>query len=82
MSNSLQALERQGLIQGHKVARGALVISHLFFVDDSYLFFGKIHFKILVFLLFSIFRFYTFILRHCILVLLILYRFRPSIRAR
>ena len=39
---------------------------------------GKTHFEVPVFLLFSIFRPYIFILRYCILVLLFSYRFRPS----
>ena len=38
-SSSLHALERQGLIHRCKMAKGALIISHLLFVDDSFLFF-------------------------------------------
>ena len=40
--------------------------------------FGKTHFELSVILLFFIFRLYNFILRHCIFILLFLYRFRPS----
>ena len=39
ISVCLQDLESRGLILGCKIARGAPTISHLFFVDDSYLFF-------------------------------------------
>ena len=39
LSSSIQALERKGLIHGCKMAGGAPEISHLFFVDDSYMFF-------------------------------------------
>ena len=39
LSSSLKVLERRGFIHGCKVARGAPVISHLLFADDSYLFF-------------------------------------------
>ena len=46
------------------------------------IFFGKTHFEAPVFLFFSIFRLYTFILRHYILILLFSYKFRPSVRAR
>ena len=38
---------------------------------------GKTHFEVPVLLFFSTFRPCTFILRHCILVLLFSYRFRP-----
>ena len=43
---------------------------------------GKTHFEVYVLLFFSIFRHFTFILRHCIFVFLFLYRFRSSIRGR
>ena len=39
LSRSIQALKNQGLIYSCKVARGAPEITHLFFADDSYLFF-------------------------------------------
>ena len=42
----------------------------------------KTHFEVLVFFYFFIFRSYTFILRHYILILLFSYKFRPSVRAR
>ena len=34
----LKDYEAKGLIHGSKVARSALVVSHLFFTDDSFLF--------------------------------------------
>ena len=39
---------------------------------------GKTHFEVPIFLLFFIFRFYNFILRHYIFVFLFSYRFRLS----
>lgn len=38
-SAMLRRYERRGLIHGCLVARGAPIVSHLFFADDSYLFF-------------------------------------------
>uniref|UniRef100_A0A803Q2A7 Reverse transcriptase domain-containing protein n=1 Tax=Cannabis sativa TaxID=3483 RepID=A0A803Q2A7_CANSA len=38
LSALISDYERRGKIKGCKVARGALVISHIFFVDDSYLY--------------------------------------------
>lgn len=38
--NSLQALEQRDIIHGCKVTRGAPTINHLFFADDSYIFFN------------------------------------------
>ena len=39
LCNTLSSLEARGLIHDCKVPRGAPIISHLLFVDDSYLFF-------------------------------------------
>ena len=35
----LRQAETSGLINGSKICRGALSISHIFFADDSFLFF-------------------------------------------
>ena len=57
-----------------------LLVSYLIIRKDicSY-FLGKTHFKFLIFLFFSTFHHYTFILKYCILILLFSYRFRPSV---
>ena len=47
--------------------------------DTYYFFLGKTHFEVLVLLCLSTFRPFTFILRHCILILLFSYSFRPSV---
>ena len=39
LSSFLREYESRGLIHGYKVARNAPIISHLFFADDSFLFF-------------------------------------------
>ena len=39
LSSSIQPLGSRGLIHGCSIARGAPVVTHLFLVDDSYLFF-------------------------------------------
>lgn len=39
LSTMLRKAESEGLFQGIKIARGAPAISHLFFADDSLLFF-------------------------------------------
>lgn len=39
LSALIRRQERLGLLHGVEVARGALTVSHLFFIDDSFLFF-------------------------------------------
>ena len=39
LSSLIRRKERDGLLHGVKITRGALTISHLFFADDSFLFF-------------------------------------------
>ena len=39
LSNLIRAKEREGKINGCKIARGAPIISHLFFADDYFLYF-------------------------------------------
>ena len=46
-----------------------------------FFFFGKTHFEVHVLLLFFIFRHYTFILRHCILILLFYIDFVPQLES-
>ncbi|KAH9718961.1 reverse transcriptase domain-containing protein [Citrus sinensis] len=43
LSSLFRSQERSGLLHGVKVARGAPMISHLFFADDSFLFFKATH---------------------------------------
>ena len=73
----LKVKEREGV--GARGKRGSIEmgIKLIFFF-----FFGKTYFEVSVLLLFSTFRPCTFILRHCILILLFSYRFCLSVRAR
>lgn len=43
LSSLIKRHERLGLLHGVRVARNAPVVSHLFFVDDSFLFFRANH---------------------------------------